>query len=89
MAIRLRRVNGVDVALCAVESDEKEGDIYLHDGWHHALTNKFSLDFNKMHNIGLDFPLPVDEINEATLESQKVRDSFEVAQAWEKENNWR
>jgi hypothetical protein len=31
MAIRLRTVDGVRVALCAVESDPKPGDVYLDD----------------------------------------------------------
>ncbi|KKK53727.1 hypothetical protein LCGC14_3091930, partial [marine sediment metagenome] len=37
MAIRLRIVNKYPVALCAVESDPEEGDIYLDDGMHAAL----------------------------------------------------
>jgi hypothetical protein len=45
MAIRIRRINGYDVALCAALSKEKEGDLYLHDGIHHALSTKFGLDW--------------------------------------------
>jgi hypothetical protein len=45
MAIRLRRVDGVLVALCAARSQEKLGDFYLDDAQHHALAEKFSADF--------------------------------------------
>jgi hypothetical protein len=48
MAIRIRIVNGHAVALCAAKSIEKEGDIYLDDGTHHALSTKFGLDFKEM-----------------------------------------
>lgn len=44
MAIRLRRVEGVLVALCAAKSVAKPGDIYLDDEIHHALNTKFSID---------------------------------------------
>lgn len=47
MAIRIREVNGILVAICAARSIPKEGDIYLHDGIHHALSIKFGLDFAK------------------------------------------
>ena len=46
MAIRLRHVNGRLIAICAARSVEKLGDVYLDDGAHHALNNKFSEDFN-------------------------------------------
>lgn len=42
MAIRLRKVNGSLVALCAAETDPKEGDTYLDDGVHYALAAKFA-----------------------------------------------
>jgi hypothetical protein len=45
MAIRLRRVNGMLVALCAAKSVEKADDLYLDDEQHHALATKFSIDF--------------------------------------------
>lgn len=44
MAIRLRVVDGYWIAVCAARSVEQPGDIYLHDGLHHALTIKFDLD---------------------------------------------
>ena len=48
MAIRVRKIKDKLVALCAAEYQEKEGDIYLDDNVHHALTLKFMADFKKM-----------------------------------------
>lgn len=45
MSIRLRTVNGRRIAICAARSVPKEGDVYLDDGAHHALANKFTEDF--------------------------------------------
>lgn len=45
MAIRLRTVNGILVAICAARSVEKPGDVYLDDAQHHALAEKFMEDF--------------------------------------------
>lgn len=45
MAIRLRRVDGVLVALCAARSVAKPGDVYLDDGAHMALARKFWMDY--------------------------------------------
>jgi hypothetical protein len=45
VSIRIRIVNGVSIALCAARSIEQQGDIYLDDAAHHALTEKFSEDF--------------------------------------------
>jgi hypothetical protein len=58
MSIRIREVDGRWVAICAARSVPKEGDIYLHDGAHHALSIKFDLDFDSMgllrHSIYAD-----------------------------------
>lgn len=54
MAIRLRKVDGVLIAICAARSVEKPGDIYLDDEAHHALGNKFSRDYYEMYA----YPLP-------------------------------
>lgn len=48
MAIRIREVDGITVALCAAKFRAEEGDIYLHDGIHTALSVKFEADFRKM-----------------------------------------
>ena len=45
MSIRIRAINGYVVALCAAKTEAKEGDIYLGDGAHHALTTKFGVDW--------------------------------------------
>ena len=42
LAIRLRTVNGLRVALCAAETDEMLGDTYLGDDDHYALAAKFA-----------------------------------------------
>jgi len=51
MAIRIRTVDGIMIAICAARSIPKEGDIYLDDGVHYALTNKFMMDFANSHQM--------------------------------------
>lgn len=48
MAIRVRKTGKKLVALCAAKSEPMEGDLYLDDNVHHALSNKFEDDFRKM-----------------------------------------
>jgi hypothetical protein len=74
MAIRLRTVGGVRVALCAVESDAQPGDVYLDDADHYALAAKFCRD----HETGLEY---TEEW--AAMDSQKVRDAREEHARWE------
>jgi hypothetical protein len=81
VAIRLRTVNGIRVALCAVEADAKPGDIYLDDGDHYALAAKFRRDWYGQTN---DFPYP-DEW--AAMDTQKVRDAKEELLKWQAETN--
>jgi hypothetical protein len=81
MAIRLRTVNGIRVALCAVESDPLPGDLYLDDADHHALSNKFGLDWQAM---GFITNPPIDEDVAAMMATQKLRDAGEVHAAWSK-----
>lgn len=45
MAIRIRKIKEITVALCAAKTCAKENDIYLDDNAHHALTTKFSVDW--------------------------------------------
>ena len=45
MSIRIREIEGHIVALCAGVTEEKEGDILLGDNAHHALYDKFAVDF--------------------------------------------
>lgn len=46
MAIRIRVIDGVTVALCAARSLPKDGDVYIDDAMHEALTHKFFLDYD-------------------------------------------
>ena len=55
MAIRIRKVKSKTatggfhyVALCAAETKPKKDDLYLDDGIHEALSNKFHADFETM-----------------------------------------
>jgi len=80
MAIRIRTVNEITVALCAVESDPQEGDIYLDDGAHHALSTKFGLDF---HSMGYMDDPRADPLVVEVMSSQKVRDAEEEHTKWE------
>ena len=52
MAIRIRKINGKIVALCAGEFEAKEDDIYLDDVVDHALRMKFIEDYE---SEGVDF----------------------------------
>ena len=45
MAIRIRLISGEYKALCAAESEEQKGDLYLDDNVHHALNIKFYDDY--------------------------------------------
>ncbi len=79
MAIRLREINGFMIALCAVESDPKKGDIYLDDNAHHALTTKFSEDFRSMGYVSKDIS---DTVLVELMKKEKVRDSEEEMVKW-------
>jgi hypothetical protein len=46
MAIRLRRVDGFLIAVCAARTVHQPGDLYLDDEAHQALASKFGQDFN-------------------------------------------
>ena len=76
MAIRLRTVNGIRVALCAVEADPMPGDVYLDDGEHYALAAKFARDWHGELNT------TVYEVEWAAMDTQKLRDAAEVHKAW-------
>lgn len=47
MSIRLRRIDGILVALCAARSVAKPGDTYLDDEQHYALASKFADDWDR------------------------------------------
>ncbi len=77
MAIRLRTVNGVRIALCAVETDAEPSDTYLDDGDHYALAAKFSRDWTG-RTAGWEYPEEW-----AAMDSQKLRDAVEEALKWQ------
>lgn len=54
MAIRVRRVNGVLVALCAAETSEADGDLYLDDAVHYALSQKYWRDYPELGIVDVD-----------------------------------
>ena len=60
MAIRIRKIDGHTIALCAAVTKPKEGDLYLDDAVHHALSTKFGLDW--FEEGRLDDPLADDAI---------------------------
>lgn len=47
MAIRIRKVKGHLVALCAAETKAEPEDIYLDDAMHEALATKFAIDWDR------------------------------------------
>lgn len=69
MAIRLRTVDGIRIALCAAETDSMPGDMYLDDSDHRALSAKFANDYQG-EIIDWEYP---DEW--AMMETQKLRDA--------------
>lgn len=76
MAIRIRQSGGRTIALCANETDEQPGDVYLDDAQHYALAAKFRLDW-RGQNIEPEYP---DEW--AEMAKHKVRDAETELQAW-------
>lgn len=76
MAIRIRKVNGLTVALCAAETDPKDGDVYLGDSEHLALAAKFCADW---FGQTVDWKYPE---YWAVMETQKVRDAKEELIKW-------
>lgn len=59
MAIRIRKIDGHVVALCAAKTSPELEDIYLDDNVHHALNTKFADDYE---HEGLLLDPPMDNI---------------------------
>lgn len=76
MAIRLRKVEGTLIALCAAETDPQEGDAYLDDGIHYALAAKFARDWRDQT---IDW---IYEKHDRLAETQKIRDAREELDRW-------
>jgi hypothetical protein len=77
MAIRLRRVGNILVALCAVETDPQKGDLYLCDGAQYALAAKFARDWQG-ETVTWTYPEEW-----ATMDTQKQRDAREELLKWD------
>ena len=48
MAMRLRTINGVPVALCAAKSHPVQGDTYISDAFHYAISQKYWRDYDEI-----------------------------------------
>lgn len=83
MAIRLRILGDLTVALCAAETDARPGDIYLDDACHRALSTKFGLDWQSM---GFIADPPIDQEISALMATQKMRDAEQELDKWLQEN---
>ena len=71
MAIRIRKVKDHTIAVCAAYTEPKEGDIYLDDAAHGALSGKFGLDFYRMGF--LERPL-IDKEESALIDNEENKD---------------
>ena len=71
MSIRIREINGHTVALCAAKTEAKQGDIYLDDNAHHALSTKFGVDW--VSEGWLDDDLADDDIKELMLKEESEK----------------
>ena len=78
MAIRLRTVGNVRVALCAAETDPMPGDVKLNDDDHLALAAKFSRDWQGHPDVS--YPEEW-----AAMDTQKLRDGKEEHEKWDRE----
>lgn len=77
MAIRLRSVGGIRVALCAAETDAMPGDLYLDDGNHYAIAAKYAQD-QQGETITTEYPEEW-----AAMATQKLRDAREELMKWQ------
>ncbi len=69
MAIRLRTVNGVKVALCAAKSRPVMGDIYIDDGFHYAISQKYWRDYDEIDIVDTEHARLVESIEDGYTES--------------------
>jgi hypothetical protein len=82
MAIRLRTVNGIRIALCAAETDPMPGDIYLNDSDHYALSAKYADDWQG-RLIDWEYPeqwnlMAMQKKRDAKEEIEKILDSYDI-----------
>ncbi len=76
MAIRVRKVEGVCIALCAAETDPLPGDLYLDDSVHYALAAKFARDW-RGRTIAWEY-----EDHDRLAGTQKLRDAEKELRKW-------
>jgi hypothetical protein len=76
MSIRIRQSNDLTIALCAAETDELPGDVYLDDAQHYALAAKFASDWQGGR---VDWSYPEEW---AEMAKHKVRDAVEELNRW-------
>ena len=69
MAIRIRVIKNITVALCAAKTIAGKGDIYLDDNIHHALSTKFCMDLTREGFLKVD--LTDDNIKKLILKEEK------------------
>lgn len=69
MSIRIREIDDETVALCAAKTKPEPFDIYLDDMAHHALTVKFTVDWE---SEGLLKNPPIDEITKEVMLKAEV-----------------
>lgn len=83
MAMRLRTVDGVRVALCAAETDPEPGDVYLDDADDRAIRIKLTRDWQQEAQAGCDV-LGIEHPNEwALMDTQKIRDAAQDLEHWD------
>ena len=73
MAIRLRTIDGIRIAVCAVETDAEPGDVYLDDVDHCALAAKFAQDWETGVIYNEEWQV---------METQKLRDAKIELLSW-------
>ena len=83
MSIRIRKTNGNTIAICAAKSKSQEGDIYLDDNVHHALSTKFAQDF---HNMGFMNGRHLGDSILIKLMKQEEDYQISCKECWYKEN---
>lgn len=76
MAIRIRKVDGLTVALCAAETDPLPNDIYLGDSEHYALAAKFAQDWQGQV-VSWNYPEHYE-----VMKAQKLRDAKTELELW-------
>lgn len=76
MSIRIRTTENGVVALCAAKTDAHPDDLYLGDAAHHALYEKFVVDFESEGIINSQLQAQLDKANE---KNKRLREELEEA----------